>query len=100
MYPPQAGSDGQGNIYVPFTSTQADIPFAHWMRTTRKVWESNREVVIESVIITNRGELFIQYVEKVNDTNEYPKDGAIIEMDVRSAYPESLVNKEEKRSYE
>jgi len=73
MYPPQAGTDGQGNVFIPFTATQSDVPFAHWQMVTRKVFESDGPISIQSVIITNRGEVFVQYAQQVNDENEYPK---------------------------
>lgn len=100
MYPPQAGTDEQGNVFIPFISSNVEVPFEHWTRTTKKIFQAEGPISIESVILTNKGEVFIQYTEKVNDVNEYPQDGAVTEMDVRSAYPESLVTKDEKRSYE
>lgn len=96
---PQAGMDDQGNLFIPFLGTNMEIPFDHWLRTTKKVFQSDAPIVIESVIITNKGEVFIQYVQQVNDLREYPQEG-VVEMDVKSAYPESLVTKDEKRSYE
>lgn len=87
MYPPQAGSDHDGNVFIPFIGTQADMPFKNWNMVTKKVFQSEGPVVIQSVIITSNGEVFIQYATEVHDTNEFPKQ-------------ESLIYSEEKRSYQ
>lgn len=100
MYPPQAGADESGNVFIPFISSNVEVPFKHWARRTQKIFQSGGPISIESIILTNAGEVFIQYTERIYDVNEYPIDGAVTEMDVRSAYPESLVTKDEKRSYE
>ena len=92
MYPPQAGTDESGNVFIPFISSNVEVPFPHWMRTTKKIFQAVGPIAIESIIITNQGEIFVQYTEEVHDTNEYPTDGV-------TEY-QSLTQKDEKRSYE
>lgn len=100
MFPPQAGTDDQGNVFIPFIATNAEIPFAHWLTTTKKIFQSDGPIVIQSIIISSQGEIFVQYTEPVHDANEFPTDGKVVYTDIKSAYPESLVTKDEKRSYE
>lgn len=92
MYPPQGGTDDQGNVFIPFTLTRSEMPDGHWKSTTKKVFSSYGPVIFQNIIITSQGEVFIQYAEKINDTNEFPTDG-------KTEYV-SLVDKDEKRSYE
>jgi hypothetical protein len=93
MYP-MAGADPEGNVHIPFTSTQADIPFPRWQMVTTKIFNSDEPIVIQSVIITNRGEVFLQYAKEINDENEYPKESA-----VNYGYT-PLSERDEKRSYD
>lgn len=105
-------SDDQGNILIPFAYTASDIPFARWQMVSTKVFQADRPVVIQNVIVTHRGEVFVQYAEEINDENEYPREGVISSHDARSAYPpevveghlelpnDTLVTSDEKRRYE
>ena len=89
---PQFGTDDEGNTYIPFTSTSADVPFANWKITTKKLFSSDGPISIQSVIITSRGEIFLQYAEQINDVTEFPTDGTLEYI--------PLIDRDEKRSYE
>lgn len=99
MYPPQAGMDDEGNLYIPFSATKGEIPFERWMTTTKKIFQSDKPIVIQNVIITHLGEVFIQYVEEIHDANEYPKEGTTATDQTNYGYT-PLSEREEKRSYD
>jgi hypothetical protein len=104
MFPPAAGSDDQGNVHIPFNYAADGIPFARWQMVNEKIWDSPGPVYIQSVIITHRGEIFVTYAKEINTTEEYPKEGTkefeMKQTGTPTITGESLVIRDEKRSYE
>jgi hypothetical protein len=105
MWPGIGGMDEQGNVLIPFTMGHEEIPFQRWQMVSTKVWDSPGPVVVRSIILTNDGQLFVQYAKEVNDANEYPTESTtevVVESHRTSTTipGESLIESDEKRSYE
>jgi hypothetical protein len=74
MFPPEAGTDMNGNIHIPFNYAADSMPFARWQMVSEKIWDAPGPVTIQSVIITHRGEIFVQYAKQINTEDEYPTE--------------------------
>lgn len=100
----QAGSDENGNIFIPMAYSQAEVPFKRWQLVTELVFQSDGPIVVQSVIITHNGEVFVQYAKETNSTDEYPVNDEVTTYTAEKVTPPvvegSLVFADEKRSYE
>jgi hypothetical protein len=100
----QGMADEFGNILIPFGLTDSEIPFQRWQMVSTKIWDSPGPVVVRSIILTSRGEIFVQYAKGVNDESEQPKESTTeIEVSTHTnptIVGESLSTRDEKRSYD
>jgi hypothetical protein len=91
------------DVHIPFMYPASEIPFARWQMVSEKVFQTNGPAVIQSVIITHKGEVYVQYAMEVNDESDYPPNGQRLDMSITSTKKPNipgLVESDEKRSYE
>jgi hypothetical protein len=93
MWPnqPEAGMDMGGNVHIPFMYPASDIPFARWQMVSEKIFHADKPIVVQSLIVASDGSVWIQYAFEVNDQKEQPREGPVMEMDIKSAYPPDVV---------
>lgn len=58
------GSDEHGNFSFPFFYDDVQIPFDQWRIVSKCVWTSPGPIVLRSVTLTSKGELFVQYIQE------------------------------------
>lgn len=99
-----SGVGDNGDVFIPFTASAPDIPFARWQMVSTKIFESDGPIVVQSIILTHNGEVYIQYAKEINDAGEYPresrKDVTIHSERAKDIDGSGLVQSDEKRSYE